>query len=185
MEQFTVPNHQIPFDAMKKPIIYISIGSILSSKKFCKKCIKAFGNKELSVILNTGRVNPETLGNIPSNIWTYSFVPQLEVLQHTDLFITHGGMNSVNESMYYGVPMLVMPIINDQPVNAEQVEKLKLGKESRAFFISATALYKQAMDVLSDQEIKKELKNMENEIKSGINIDNIIDMIERIISTNG
>lgn len=181
MEQFAIPNHQIPFDAMKKPIIYISIGSILSSKKFCIKCIKAFGNKELSVILNTGRVKPETLGNIPSNIWTYSFVPQLEVLQHTDLFITHGGMNSVNEAMYYGVPMLVMPFINDQPLNAAQVVKLKLGKKSRAFFISETALYKQAMDVLSNQEIKKECKNMDDEIKSGINIDSIIDMIEPII----
>ena len=78
-------------------------------------------------------MNPETLGNIPSNIWTYSYVPQLEVLQHTDLFITHGGMNSVNEAMYYGVPMLVMPVINDQPLNAAQVEKLKLGKKSRVF----------------------------------------------------
>lgn len=182
MEQFAVHNHRIPFDAMKKPIIYISIGSILSSKKFCKKCIKAFGNKELSVILNTGRVNPETLGNIPSNIWTYSFVPQLEVLQHTDLFITHGGMNSVNEAMYYGVPMLVMPFINDQPLNAAQVEKLKLGKKSRVFFISATALYKQAMDVLSNQEIKKGCKNVENEIKSGINIDNICDLLEVFIN---
>ena len=79
-----------------------------------QKCIKAFGNKELSVILNTGRGTGDT-GNIPSNIWTYSYVPQLEVLQHTDLFITHGGMNSVNEAMYYGVPMLVMPVINDAP----------------------------------------------------------------------
>lgn len=103
----------------------------MSSRLFCKRCIKAFGNKELSVILNTGKVKPEALGNIPPNIWAYSFVQQLEVLQHTDLFITHGGMNSVNESMYYGVPMLVISFINDQPVNAKQVERLKLGKKLR------------------------------------------------------
>jgi len=181
MEQLVVPNHQIPFDMMKKPIIYISMGSIMSSKTFCKRCIRAFGNKELSIILNTGKVNPETLGNIPSNIWAYSFVPQLEVLQHTDLFITHGGMNSVNEAMFYGVPMLVMPIINDQPVNAEQVDRLKLGQKSRAFPTTAAILYRQAMDVLNNQEVKKECKNMEKEIKSGINIDNVVDMIERII----
>jgi UDP:flavonoid glycosyltransferase YjiC (YdhE family) len=91
-------------------------------------------------------------------------------------------MNSVNEAMYYGVPMLVMPVINDQPLNAAQVEKLKLGKKSRVFFISVTALYKQAMDVLSNQEIKKGCKNMENEIKSGINIDNICDLLEVYIN---
>jgi UDP:flavonoid glycosyltransferase YjiC (YdhE family) len=106
----------------------------------------------------------------------------LEVLKHADLFITHGGMNSVNEAIYYGVPMLVMPFINDQPENAEQVERLKLGKKTSALFATAADLYRQAMDVLSDREIIEECKNMQREIKSGSTIDDIIDMIERIIS---
>ncbi|NLO38910.1 MAG: glycosyl transferase [Ruminiclostridium sp.] len=181
MQQLIVSKHHIPFEKMAKPIIYISMGSIISSKIFCRRCIKAFGNRELSVILNTGKVNPEELGNIPPNIWAYSFVPQLEVLQNTDLFITHGGMNSVNEAMYYGVPMLVMPIVNDQPVNAQRVEKLNLGRKVRAFPITAAVLYKRAMDVLNSHDITNSCKNMEKEIKQGITIDNVIDIIEGIL----
>ncbi len=147
MEQLAFSNQQIPLDQMKKPIIYISIGTIMSSKLFYKKCIRAFGNKKLSIILNTGNVNPDLLGDIPSNIWAYSFVPQLEVLRRSDLFITHGGMNSVNEAMYYGVPMLVTPIINDQHENARQVEKLNLGRKTGSFLTTATNLYRLAMDV--------------------------------------
>ena len=87
----------------------------------------------------------------------------------------------MNEAMYYGVPMLVMPVINDQPENAEQVERLKLGQKSSVFLTTAATLYRQAMDVLNNQEIINECKNMEREIKSGSTIDNVIDMIERII----
>ena len=170
-------DRRIPYEKMARPVIYISIGTILSSRFFYKRCIKAFGNKECSVILNTGKVKPETLRKIPPNIWAYSFVPQLEVLQHADLFITHGGMNSVNEAMYHGVPMLAMPIMNDQPINAEQVVRLKLGKKLR-MLSTAEALYKQAMAVLNNREIKEECKKMKDEMKSGIALDDVIDMIE-------
>lgn len=94
MQTITKVDITIPYEQMQTPIIYISMGSIISSKIFCKRCIKAFGNKNVSVILNTGKVEPESLGELPSNIYAYSFVPQLEVLQHADLFITHGGMNN-------------------------------------------------------------------------------------------
>ncbi len=73
--------------------------------------------------------------------------------------------------MYYGVPMLVMPIINDQPINAEQVEKLNLGKRIRAFPSRAAVLYKQAMSVLNNREIEEECKKMKTEIRTGITID--------------
>jgi MGT family glycosyltransferase len=180
-DQLIDSNHQIPYEKMTRPIIYISMGSIMSSRIFCKRCIKAFGNKEISIILSTGRVKPETLGNIPSNVWASSFVPQLEVLQHTDLFITHGGMNSVNEAMYYGVPMMVMPVINDQHVNAEQVERLILGRRVRAFPTTAAIMYRQAMDVLGNQKIRKQCKVMEKEIRLGLSIDKVVDMIEGVL----
>ena len=122
-------------------------------------------------------MRPETLGEVPPNIRAYSFVPQLEVLQHADLFITHAGMNSVNEAMYHGVPMLVMPIMNDQPINAEQVVRLKLGKKLR-LFSTAEAFYKQAMAVLDNREIKAECEKMKDEMRSGITLDDVIDLIE-------
>jgi len=65
---------------------------------------------------------------LPPNCQVYSFVPQLEVLALADLFLSHGGCNSVNESLYYGVPLLVLPFFGDQPVVAKVIENKKLGK---------------------------------------------------------
>ena len=129
----TVSAIRVPYGEMKKPIVYISLGSITSNRGFCKECIRAFGGKPLSVILNTGRIPPETLGTIPENIRAYSFVPQIEVLKHADVFLTHCGMNSVNEALYTGVPMVAMPFINDQITNARRVVELGLGKRVRSF----------------------------------------------------
>lgn len=52
----------------------------------------------------------------------------LEMLKMADVFVTHGGMNSVSESLVYGTPMVVIPFIADQPVNARCVENLGAGK---------------------------------------------------------
>lgn len=52
---------------------------------------------------------------LPSNIWAAKFVPQIEVLQLVDLVVTHGGNNTVLESLYFGKPMIVAPLFAEQP----------------------------------------------------------------------
>lgn len=170
----------IPYERMQKPIIYISTGSIISSKRFYQKCLRAFGSKDVTVILATGKVPSESLGRLPDNIYAYSYVPQLEVLQHSDLFITHGGMNSVNEAMYYGVPMLVMPIVNDQSINALQIVRLKIGKRMRAFPASANKLYKNAMEILQDIRIKENALAVQNKLLNDISVSDVAERIENL-----
>ena len=49
---------------------------------------------------------------------------QLEVLQHADVFVTHGGMNSSSEALYYGVPLVVIPVTGDQPFVAKRLTEV-------------------------------------------------------------
>lgn len=176
------PGQIIPYGEMMHPIIYISMGSLMSSRIFCRRCIRAFGGKEMSVILNTGRVPPESLGKLPPNIYAYSFVPQLEVLSHADLFITHGGMNSINEAIYFGVPMLVMPVINDQPINAAQVERLGIGERTRAFPTTAGRLYRSARRVLANDGIKARALALRQQIRLEMEADAVVERIEQYLS---
>lgn len=170
----------IPYDKMKHPIVYISLGSIISNRGFCKECIRAFGGKECSVILNTGKIVPASLGRIPENIYAYSFVPQIEVLEHTDVFLTHCGMNSVNEAMFAGVPMVVMPFINDQLNNAKQLVKMGLGKRVRSFPSSGKEIYKAVQAVYNSADMKEKAVTIKNEMAKQPTWDYVIEKIEDI-----
>lgn len=151
------------FSPMKYPIIYISLGTLLNtSVKFFRKCIDAFQAQPVSVIMSIGSiVKLEQLGKIPNNFFVYPFVPQLEILQKASLFITHGGMNSVNEALFYGTPMLVIPVGNDQPTVAQQIETLHLGKYMKQKGLDAASLQFAAMEILNNNDYKKTLQKFQ------------------------
>lgn len=183
---FTVPaqeqeksNIVIPYDKMKHPVVYISLGSMISSQGFCRKCMRAFGGKNFSVILNTGRIDPVSLGKIPDNIYAYSFVPQIEVLEHADVFLTHCGMNSINEALCAGVPMVAMPVLNDQPENAKQIVNLGLGKRIR-LFSSSKELYHAVCDVYQNKAVKNNVLAMKNALMQQANWEGILKKIEKL-----
>lgn len=185
---FAVPPQQprscdtvIPYAQMHHPIVYISLGSIISNRGFCKACIRSFGGKDMSVILNTGNIAPESLGRIPENIYAYSFVPQIEVLSHTDVFLTHCGMNSVNESLLAGVPMVAMPFVNDQTENAKRIVELGIGKRVRSFPCRGKELYRAVCEVYSDEKINGRIDAFSKNIRSHDDWETIISRIEKLV----
>lgn len=121
-----------PYEALDpdKPLIYISLGTLFNAQpEFYRRSLTAFVQSRYQVVLSVGRKTPmSSLGAIPSNVIVQPSVPQLDILQRTALFITHGGMNSVGEALSYGVPLLVIPQSADQPWVARRVVQLGAGK---------------------------------------------------------
>ena len=115
-----------PFDQLtRKPVIYISLGTINNTNAdFYRACFAAFSNFPAQIILSVGRrTDIGALGSIPTNFIVRNHVPQLEVLQRSDLFITHGGMNSVHEGLWYNVPLVVVPQQVEQALVARLIVK--------------------------------------------------------------
>ncbi len=119
-----------PFDFLAGgPVIYISFGTIANEQlDFYRVCLAAFGGTPYRVVLSLGdKVPREALGALPPNILARPYNPQLDILERAALFITHGGMNSVSESAWFGAPMLVAPQTAEQPIIARRVEQLGAG----------------------------------------------------------
>ncbi len=112
------------------PLVYVSLGTVFNDRPdFLRVCLDAFGGTEAQVLVAAGRkVRTEDLGALPSNVRVCPFVPQLEVLRRARLFVTHGGMNSVNEALYFGVPLLLYPQMSEQAMVARRVEALGAGR---------------------------------------------------------
>lgn len=154
-------NCVIPYHEMKDPIIYVSMGTLAKKKRYLKKCIQAFAGEHVNVIVSLGnQFKKEEFKKIPPNVYVYSFVPQIEVLQHASLFINHAGMNSVNESIAFGVPMLVSPVFIDQPLIAKRVVELRLGNKINLKKISRQKLKETAYEVMHNPEILENINQM-------------------------
>ena len=122
---------EFPFDELdsERPLIYVSLGTVFNDNPaFFRNCIEAFENSDYQVVMSLGkRLSLEALGTIPANYIVRPYVPQSEVLKRADLFITHGGVNSVHQALYHGVPLLFIPQQMEQALVAARIAELGAG----------------------------------------------------------
>lgn len=160
-------NSNFPLDKLSnEPILYISLGTVFNNQPdFFKLCFEAFGEQPWQVVLSIGRhVDPTALGPIPDNFLVSSYVPQLEILPRTQIFVTHGGMNSTMESLYYGVPMVVIPQMIEQAMTARRVAELGLGLTLEKEAVNATALRQAVERIASEATFREHGQNMQQVI---------------------
>ncbi|KQL50527.1 glycosyl transferase family 1 [Heyndrickxia shackletonii] len=153
-----------------KSTIYISLGTVMNQAiDFYKLCLDAFGSTDHTVVMSIGEKTQFTeLGDIPENFIVKNYVPQTEVLKYSKLFITHGGMNSTHEGLYYGVPLIVIPLSADQPIIAGQVASIGAGIALQMNSLSANQLREAADYVLNQPSFHEAVTNIRESFqKSG------------------
>ncbi|WP_416825284.1 macrolide family glycosyltransferase [Ectobacillus polymachus] len=159
------------FTAIKgKSPIYISLGTVFNQAiDFYKTCFKAFKDTDHTIIMSIGgKTQISDLGEIPKNFIVKNYVPQTEVLTYTKLFITHGGMNSTNEGLYYGIPLIVIPQSADQPVIAGRVANLGAGVPLQMQDLTASRLSEAVDHVLGHPSFHNAVANIRESFqKSG------------------
>ena len=138
-------------------IIYVSLGTAPPNKlgfTFYEDIIKAFGNTDHKVLISAtmGKAKELSEKGVPKNIILKSWVPQMKVLDHCKLFISHVGAGSMMEAIYKGVPVMAVPNFADQPVNAKVLESLNLGKWLKDK--TTEGVKKLTEEILADKEIK-------------------------------
>jgi len=152
-----------PYEKLsKEPLIYISLGTNYNQRiDFYQQCMQAFKGIDRQVVLSVGsRIDIKALGHIPDNFILRSYVPQLEILKHSGLFITHGGLNSVREGIYYETPLLVFPQQGDQFAVGHQVDRLGAGICFEHPGIGSAELRKAAHQVYSDETFRQNCKKI-------------------------
>ncbi|MEN0015952.1 MAG: nucleotide disphospho-sugar-binding domain-containing protein, partial [Solirubrobacteraceae bacterium] len=133
------------------PLIYVSLGTLYNDRPaFYRACIDALALPGRPLVLSIGaRTDRAELGPLPPGVHVTRFAPQLELLRRAELFVTHGGMNSVHEALWHGVPMVVFPQAADQPVVGARIAALGAGRVLRGREPSAAAIRDAAARVLA------------------------------------
>jgi zeaxanthin glucosyltransferase len=113
-----------------------------------------------------------------AHIHTFAYVPQTYLLGYCSVFITHGGINSIKESIQAAVPMLVIPLDVDQPGNAAKVVHKGLGLAAYIAKETTESLKAKLEALLTDAQYKQQLKHFKEKVSGGIRIENkLIDVV--------
>ena len=161
------------------PIMIISLGSLFHEwPEFYSSCIEAFGHTPWRIVMGIGtKLKPETLGPIPANFRVLAHIPQIELLQYADLFISHGGMNSTMEALSLGVPLVVIPQMEEQELTAQQVDALGLGRFLPRAEVNVDSLAA-AISYAVTPAVRANLDTMQEALRVAGGIDRAVAVIE-------
>lgn len=147
-----------PVEKKGERLIYISMGTVNNKMlPLYKRCIAALGDRPWQVILSIGgQVKISDFGVLPENVEIYPSVDQIAVLEKADAFLTHCGMNSVSEALYFGVPLVMLPQTGEQGGVANRVGMLGAGLRLRS--TSPRAIREAVETVLSQPSYRENAK---------------------------
>jgi MGT family glycosyltransferase len=111
-----------------RPLVYVSFGSFLSVRAdVLARIAQALAPLPVRVALAVGSADRAVLGELPAHWLVREFLPQVALLEHAAVTVTHGGNNSVTEALTAGVPMLVLPFSTDQFAGAAAIVDAGVG----------------------------------------------------------
>ena len=122
-------NFKFQKDKSKK-LIYISCGTIFNVDiDYFKTCIEAFRDSdEYQLLITVGQyLDLKVFQDVPKNVSIFNYVPQSQIFLDVDVFISHGGLNSIHETFLCGVAPIIIPQKYDQFDTARKVEELEAG----------------------------------------------------------
>ena len=141
-----------PVEKTADKTVYISMGTVNQNREFYRNCISVLASTGWQVIISMG-TNTDRFENLPENIQVYESVDQMAVLSIADAFITHCGMNSASEGLYFGVPLVLFPQTPEQDAVARRTEELSAGVRLKS--ISEEDILNALNQVLNDPKYKE------------------------------
>lgn len=152
-----------------RPLIYASLGTLQNRIAGTFRVIaEACEGLEAQLVISTGHgVPPESLGDLPGQPVVVPYAPQLEILRRSTVAVTHAGLNTVLDAMSAGVPMVAIPVTNEQPGIAARVAWVGAGEAIPQTRVTPRTLRAAVVRVQSDPSYRAAVERMRIAIEAG------------------
>jgi zeaxanthin glucosyltransferase len=180
-KEATGPEIDFPWDRLDgRSIIYASLGTTRNVQPAVFRLI-AEACKDLGhqlVISLGGRFDPETFADLPGNPVVTRYAPQIDLLKLAKIVITHGGFNTVFETLLEGKPMVAIPLAHDQPAVAARLARLGIAEVLPVMRLSSKRIRTAVTTLLDDRSYRDAAVTIQNTLQSLHGLDRAVAVIE-------
>ena len=163
-------------------LVYLSLGSLGSADvELMRELVAGLADSPHRYVVSRGPRHDEY--GLAANMVGAEFLPQASVLPHVDAVITHGGNNTVTESLWFGKPMLVLPIFWDQHDNAQRVAETGYGLRLPTYGLEPGALGAAVDTLLTDAALRARAAAAGERLRARPGTVMAADLIERLAET--
>jgi zeaxanthin glucosyltransferase len=162
------PKINFPWSRLNgKPIAYASMGTArCGSQEVFELIASALSGSNFQLVMTLGGMNltPSNISNVPDDAIVVHFAPQTELIKKASLCITHGGMNTVLDAVSNGVPLIIIPVTDDQPGVGARIEWVKAGLAIPFRQLTLQRLRDSITMVASTSHYREVVKEMERKL---------------------
>jgi MGT family glycosyltransferase len=165
-----------------EPVVYLSLGSLASGDvELMRGLIAALADSPYRVIVSKGPQHEEL--ELPGNMVGEEFLPQTSILPQVDVVITHGGNNTVTEALYFGKPMVLLPVFWDQYDNAQRMHETGFGIRLDTYGHDPAELPAAVARLLRDEPLRERLAAVSSRLQAAPGTERAADLIEGLVSS--
>jgi MGT family glycosyltransferase len=163
-----------------RPLIYASFGTLQNRREDIFGTVaKACAGLNVQLVL-AGGGSEIGLSNLPGQPVVVAYAPQLQLLRRAALVITHGGLNTVLEALHTGVPMVAIPITNDQPAVAARVQRAGAAEVVPLNRLSTASLRIAVERVVGSEKYRSSAQLLRQEILAAGGVERAADIVESV-----
>ncbi len=180
--QSSVRTTDAPYELERgdEPVVYLSLGSLASGDvELMRGLIASLAGSRHRVIVSKGPQHEEL--ELPANMTGEEFLPQTSILPQVDAVITHGGNNTVTESLAFGKPMVLLPVFWDQYDNAQRMHETGFGIRLDTYGHAPEELPAAVDRLLGDAALRERLDALSGRLRSAPGTERAADRIEELI----
>jgi UDP:flavonoid glycosyltransferase YjiC (YdhE family) len=150
----------------RRPTVYFTLGTVFhqESGDLFSRVVAGLSELDANIIVTVGHeIDPVELGDQPANVRVDRFVRQEALLPHCDVVVSHAGSGSVIGALAFGVPLVLLPMGADQPLNADRCQALGVARVLDPITVSSNDVRLAVVDVLRAPNYRDAATRIQNE----------------------
>lgn len=178
-----------PFEKLDgRPLVYGSLGTLQSKDhEYFRVMAEACSGFDVQLVLSLGQINTQSVPHLPmpmpGNPIVVNYAPQTELLSRAVATIIHSGMNTTQQSLYFGVPIVAIPLTHDQPAIAARLARTGAGIVIPSGKLTCARLRAALGSILAkDSSHQLRARQMREASRNAGGLDRAADIVELILT---